>query len=144
VKRVALAATIAAGCFSPVAPDVGPIAHAPCSNVDSDPAHDVSFATDVGGLIDEYHCAHCHTPTGITPIGYEVTGFDLESYATLMAGARGNPVVVPGQPCASVLVQKIGDAPPFGGRMPLDGPPFLEDEDVQLISDWIAEGASDN
>jgi hypothetical protein len=144
VKRAALALALA-GCFAPVAPDVGPIAHAPCSNLDSDPAHDVSFQNDlVDGVLTEYHCAHCHTPTGITPVGFEVTGFDIESYATVMAGARGNPVVVPGAPCGSVIVQKVGEAPPFGGRMPLDGPPFLDDGDIQLLSDWIAEGARDN
>ena len=138
-------ALVLAGCFSPVAPDIGPIAHAPCSNADSDPAHAVSFSADLaGGVFTEYHCAHCHTPTGVTPIGLEVSGLDLESYATLMAGARGTAVVVPGEPCSSLLVQKVGDAPPRGGRMPLDGPPFLEDDDIQLLSDWIAEGANDD
>ena len=29
-------------------------------------------------------------------------------------------------------------------RMPLDGPPFVDEEELQVIIDWIAEGASDN
>jgi hypothetical protein len=28
-------------------------------------------------------------------------------------------------------------------RMPLDGPPFLDKEELQLIEDWIAQGARD-
>ena len=32
----------------------------------------------------------------------------------------------------------------FGARMPLDGPPYLSLTDLQLISDWIVEGAHDN
>jgi hypothetical protein len=39
-------------------------------------------------------------------------------------------------------VQKISAAPPFGARMPLDGPPFLSASQIQVISDWIAEGAT--
>lgn len=31
-----------------------------------------------------------------------------------------------------------------GARMPFDGPPYLPDAEIQLIKDWIDEGASDN
>ncbi|HTJ42486.1 MAG TPA: c-type cytochrome domain-containing protein [Kofleriaceae bacterium] len=135
------------GCVDSLAPDVGPIAHAPCTDDDSNPDRDVHFAADLHDGIfasETFHCVRCHTPSGATPIGYEVTGLDLSSYDTLTAGARGFAVVVPGAPCASVLVQKLGEAPPFGGRMPLDGPPFLTDDDLQLVADWIAEGAREN
>ena len=145
--KLALFALALAACTDALAPDVGPIAHAPCVNDDSDPGRTVSFQSDIRAAIfegDEYHCVHCHTPDGPTPLGLEVGGLDLSSYSSLLAGARGNPVVVPGQPCASLIVQKVGDAPPFGGRMPLDGPPFLDDGDVQVIADWIAEGAHDD
>ena len=39
---------------------------------------------------------------------------------------------------------ELGEGPPFGSRMPLDGPPYLEDVDLELIGDWIVEGAHDN
>ena len=35
-------------------------------------------------------------------------------------------------------------APPFGARMPRNGPPYLPASDVALITDWIIEGAHDN
>ena len=43
-----------------------------------------------------------------------------------------------------MLVQKLGPAPPFGARMPRNGPPYLPASDVALITDWILEGAHDN
>jgi len=51
---------------------------------------------------------------------------------------------VAGRPCDSLLLQKLGPAPPFGSRMPMDGPPYLANEDLVQISDWIVEGANDN
>ena len=80
----------------------------------------------------EYHCPKCHTPGGATPQGLSVGGLDLESFETLRAGGvrSGAEIVVPGQPCTSVLLQKVGAGPPFGARMPLDGPPYLDEEDL--------------
>lgn len=144
--RAALLLVGCIGCVAPLAPDVGPLAHAQCTDTDSDPSTEISYARDVQTIFegDEYHCVHCHTPTGPTPLGLEVGGLDLSRYDTLMAGGRGGAVVVPGAPCESLIVEKVGEAPPFGARMPLDGPPFLDDEDVQVIADWIAEGARDD
>jgi len=142
----ALVLAFVAGCAQMIAPDVGPPLHAACENTDSDPAHDTSFTHDIVTMFDEYHCVRCHTPDGPTPIGYMVGGLDLSSYDTLRAGGArsGASVIVPGMPCASILLQKVGPAPPFGTRMPLDGPPYLEPHDMQTISDWIAEGALEN
>ena len=73
-------------------------------------------------------------------------GLDLTSYATLREGGvvSETDIVVPGRPCDSVLVQKISGSPPFGARMPLGGPPYLSEDEQQLVRDWIAEGARDN
>jgi len=145
--RLALVAVVAlAGCAKLFEPEVGPLAHEPCTNADTDPAHDVSFSRDLAPIIDEYHCKRCHTPDGETPIGFLVGGLDLTSYDTLRAGGVRSManIVIPGMPCDSVLVQKVSPGPPFGSRMPLDGPDYLEDEDIALLADWIAEGAHDN
>ena len=137
---------VLAGCAQLIEPDVGPPAHAVCGDVDSDPQHDVSFSRDVVSIVDEYHCRDCHTPGGKTPIGFQVGGLDLSSYDTLRAGGArsGAAIVVPGMPCESVLLQKLSAGPPFGARMPLDGPTYLGAEDLRLIADWITEGARDN
>ncbi|HTM22519.1 MAG TPA: c-type cytochrome domain-containing protein [Kofleriaceae bacterium] len=147
--RSALLLLALSGCLDPLEPEVGPPLHARCDGADSDPDVDVSFEQDIRDAIidgEEYHCTRCHTAGGETPIGLEVGGLDLSTYSTLRAGGNisGDQIVVPGDACASILVQKLSEAPPFGSRMPLDGPPFLDDEDMELIVDWIAEGAGDD
>ena len=52
--------------------------------------------------------------------------------------------VEPGNPDDSYLVQKVEGTATVGGRMPLDGPPFLTNAQIQSIRDWIAAGAEDN
>ncbi len=131
-----------AGCLDALAPSVG-AANPACDNADSDPSTSVTYHADVVPLVTEYHCLRCHSATGATPIGLDTGGLDLTSYDAMRAGGviGGDRIVVPGRPCESLLLAKLGYAPPFGSRMPGDGPPYLEDGDLQLISDWIAEGA---
>jgi hypothetical protein len=147
--RVAILAFVSSGCFAEV--DVGPPLHDRCVNEDSDPERDVSFQQDVlEGIFlrsrEEGIGCGCHQPTNSAPIGIEIGGLELSSYEHLRAGGvnSGASVVVPGDACESVIVQKIGDGPPFGARMPYSGPPFLSLEDQQVIRDWIVEGALDD
>jgi mono/diheme cytochrome c family protein len=81
-------------------------------------------------------CAKCHTEQG--QMGPAPEGLRLTSYAqTLSSGERAR--VVPGHPDASELVRRIrGQALP---RMPFDGPPYLNEKEIGLIEDWIAQGA---
>jgi mono/diheme cytochrome c family protein len=83
-------------------------------------------------------CAKCHTERGLmgpAPEGYRLTSYDT----TLSALDRVR--VIPGQPRASELVRRIrGWSLP---RMPFDGPPFLSEDEIQLIEKWIAQGARD-
>lgn len=146
---VALAAcALSSGCLDALEPEVGPPVRDICRNQDSDPDTDVSFSADIlaGIFARPGSCHDCHLPGAATPIGVEIGGLDLGSRATLLAGGTvsGADIVIPGQPCESILWQKVTAGPPFGARMPASGPPFLTPEQVQLISDWIAEGARDN
>lgn len=149
---LALAATTTVACIGvldPVDPAVGPPIGARCSNEDSDPGTDVSFARDVLPLIrgesGPVGCS-CHLPGSAEPIGIEQAGLDLSTYASLRSGGvrSGSAIVIDRRPCDSLIVQKTGEAPPVGARMPFDGPPFLSDAERQLIADWIAEGAGDD
>ncbi len=134
----------AAGCIDALDPKTGPAIAVRCDDADSDPGKAVSFAKDVQPIFDA-RCKFCHYPTGAAPIGLETTGLDLSSQGSILAGAAGGvAVVVPGQPCSSILYGKVSPGPPFGSRMPLNGPPFLSDQQLQLIHDWIAEGALAN
>jgi mono/diheme cytochrome c family protein len=81
-------------------------------------------------------CVQCHADNGLkgpAPEGYRLTSY--EAALTTIDRAR----IVPGAPNTSELVRRIrGQARP---RMPLDGPPYLSDEEVKLIEDWITQGA---
>lgn len=83
-------------------------------------------------------CAKCHSDNGLMgapPEGYRLTS--LEQTLSPVDRAR----VVPGNAPASELVRRIrGDARP---RMPFDGPPYLSDEEIDLIVRWVDEGARD-
>jgi hypothetical protein len=129
-------------------PDVGGLLAGGCKDVDSDPGRPISFAGDVRPLLDRpLGGCSCHLPNGTGPgPGIQLAGLNLVSYATLRAGgaSSGPRIAIPGQPCDSLLYLKIGTAPPFGSRMPLNGPPYYTPAEIQLISDWIAEGALDN
>lgn len=82
-------------------------------------------------------CAKCHTDQrglmGPAPEGYRLTSYE----AALSSADRVR--VVPGQPHASELLRRVhGLSRP---RMPLDGPPWLDNEELRLVDAWIGQGA---
>ena len=83
-------------------------------------------------------CVKCHGPNSI--IKRVPEGFRLDTLErTLDASDRAR--VVPGNPSGSELVRRIrGESRP---RMPFDGPPYLRDDEIRLIEQWIAQGARD-
>jgi len=143
-----LLATLA-GCMSELEPDVGDLRAGTCVSKDSDPARTVSFTTDVLPLFtrsgSQGGCT-CHQPGNRSTSGIDQSGLSLESAAAIRRGGNNSreTIVVPGDPCSSVLVQKVSSAPPFGARMPPSGPPFMTPDEIALLSDWIYEGAHDN
>ncbi len=83
-------------------------------------------------------CVKCHTQNGL--MGPPPEGYVLNSYAATLASAD-RARVVPGSAAASELVRRVrGHARP---RMPFDGPPYLGDDDIALIAEWVEQGARD-
>ncbi|SVA38285.1 uncharacterized protein METZ01_LOCUS91139, partial [marine metagenome] len=77
-------------------------------------------------------CTSCHQNGG----AYQ-NGLDLTSYDNLMAGDSENgPVVIPADHAGSLLWQKVNS-----GAMPPGANPDLSGDEVNLIADWIDEGA---
>jgi hypothetical protein len=113
-----------------------------CAVKDSNPGDDVSFAGDVMPVLA---ACRCHDPNNADPVGMIETGLTIDGFDNLMMGGdtTGTQIVVPGNPCDSIILQKLSETPPFGARMPKDGP-YLTLEERQLISDWIKEGAKNN
>jgi len=91
----------------------------------------VSFANDVLPII-ESRCVNCH--------GGERTqeGLDLKTHASLMAGSSNGSVVTPGNAANSLLVELITNQ-----KMPKRGPKLTPPQ-VQLIMDWVNQGALNN
>jgi mono/diheme cytochrome c family protein len=87
---------------------------------------------EVSAILTE-RCIACHQGE------YAPLGLSLDSHAGLMAGSENGPVVLTGDVAASPLLRRLrGEAQP---QMPLDGPPFLEPEQIALFEAWIAAGA---
>lgn len=136
-------------CIADVEPEVGPLRAGACRPEDSDPNHSVSYREDILTLFTRPFgsagCG-CHLPSSRRSVGIDSTGFDVSSYTSFTRGgnASRDTAIVPGDPCASLVVQKVSSAPPSGSRMPSDGPPYMSPKEIALLSDWIAEGALDN
>jgi mono/diheme cytochrome c family protein len=91
-----------------------------------------SFSNDVAPIL-QAKCAVCHGSLG---------GWSASSYENVMTTGDNAPVVIPGDPDGSLLAQWLLGTVPQGGLMPPSG--MLPQEEIQLILDWIAEGAPDN
>ena len=91
----------------------------------------VSFHRDVMPVL-RINCVACHKP------GKLKGGLDLTTAAALLAGTDAGPVIKPGYPEASRLIETIhGDEP----EMPQESEPLLPAE-VELIRRWVAQGAT--
>lgn len=97
----------------------------------------LTFDAYVGPLFQsKCGSASCH---GATP---GQSGFSILSYASVLAGGTnsGGNGIVANDTAASVVFQKLGSAPPFGGRMPQGGP-FLPQSTLDSLAMWILAGA---
>ena len=105
-----------------------------------------SFKGDVFPVIKK-HCLPCHSEDNFNP-----SELSLDSYELLMQGGKNGVPVVAGKAKESTLIKKLGEAPPFGDRMPLNKKQvisegkakYLTEAQVKLIAKWINEGAKNN
>lgn len=103
----------------------------PAQMPDNDP---VSFQNNIRPILVARGCDGCHGGNG---------GLYVQTVAQLLQGGTHGPAVVPGNAAGSNLVRKLLDPPPFGDRMPQGGP-YLPDSVIQVIRDWVNQGALDN
>jgi len=89
------------------------------------------------------HCAveGCHAPP--TQQGLDLRdGHAYDNVVGVPAKESAKVRIAPGHPEDSYLVDKIrGAAGIDGARMPASGPPYLTDQQIQLIVDWVRRGA---
>ena len=128
-------------------PQLGQQLQPRCVEADGDPSTEVSFGADIvaGIFRGSGACLPCHDPLGPDPQGYLQGGLDLTRHAGVLAGGvnSGAATAIPGKPCGSWLWLKVTSSPPSGSQMPLAAA-ALSAQQLQLIHDWIAEGARDN
>ncbi len=62
----------------------------------------------------------------------------MTSYKNLMTGSVNGPVVVPGDPTHSLLIELVQQ-----GQMPKSGPHLLSNQ-INILSAWVKAGAPDN
>jgi len=91
----------------------------------------VSFTNDILPIIQS-RCINCH--------GRDRTeeGLVLKTHADLMAGSNNGFVVTPGNAADSLLVELVATQ-----KMPKRGPKLTPPQ-VQLITDWVNQGALNN
>jgi mono/diheme cytochrome c family protein len=88
-----------------------------------------SFSEDVLPIFDRA-CNACHGSLG---------GWDGSSYETVMTSGNNAPVVIPGDPDNSLLIQKLLGTQTEGTIMPPSG--ALPDREIQIVINWIQAGA---
>lgn len=86
---------------------------------------------EVSAILQQ-RCVLCHHGD------YAPGGLRLDSLDGVLAGSARGAVVVAGKPAESELVLRVrGERQP---RMPMNGPPWLNDEEVARIEAWIDGG----
>jgi cytochrome c553 len=96
-------------------------------------ARSADYASDVKPLL-EGRCYACHGTK------MQMSGLRLDSAAAITRGGKHGPIVVPGNPGASRLIQAVRGAPGLE-RMPFGQEPLAE-ADIAKLEAWIAAGAA--
>jgi len=96
------------------------------------------------GLPNVDACALCHEfgQNGL------IMNFDKDETYNNLVNVQStclDPYIVPNDAAGSFLYQKISQATPLcGERMPQSGPPYWEAPQIQMVADWINDGAQNN
>jgi mono/diheme cytochrome c family protein len=91
----------------------------------------VSFTHDVFPII-ESRCINCHGGDRVEK------GLNLKTYADMMQGSENGPVLTAGDAADSKLVELIA-----AQKMPKRGPKLTPPQ-VELITEWVNQGALNN
>ncbi len=115
---------------------------------------EVSYRRDVSPILKK-NCSVCHSAGGV---GYEKSGFSVDSYQDVMRGTRYGRVISPGSSVGSTLVRLIKHEADSSVNMPKkykvsahnamimpeSNARWLPSRDIELITQWVDQGAKDN
>jgi uncharacterized membrane protein/mono/diheme cytochrome c family protein len=117
---------------APVSEDVP--APAPVADVAPASSATDAYAETIAPLFAE-RCKTCHGPTK------KKGGLRLDTREGLLAGGEDGPVLVPGDPAASLLFQRVSLPLEHEDHMPPEGKPQPTQEELAALEAWIAAGA---
>ena len=99
--------------------------------ISSGQTSNVSFTNDVLPILQS-RCVNCHGGERVEE------GLSVKSYADLMTGSKNGSVITAGDAGNSLLVDLVASQ-----KMPKRGPKLTPNQ-IQLITDWVNQGAQDN
>ena len=97
---------------------------------------EVDFERDVRPLL-EIECLQCHNQKD----GARNGGLNLETKETAFTTGRRAPVIRPGNPDGSLLIQVLKISPEHAASMP-PAPDKVWGERLEILEQWIADGAN--
>ena len=99
---------------------------------------EISYSKEVAPILDKF-CATCHNADEDHP-----SQLFMDSYESLMKGGKHGQAVKQGNAKESLLMQKMDTEPPFGKKMPPSKKLIPTAEQVEILRQWIDQGAKKN
>lgn len=113
-------------------------------------AEPILFGADVQPLLNKSCGGNntCHfkaMPSGGLPLAEGQSHAALVNKKSIASGCKERTLVVPGNAAQSYLVDKLRNGGPAlcGKTMPYDDP-MLPDSEIQVVEEWICQGAKDD
>ena len=101
----------------------------------------VSYQQDVAPIL-QARCVKCHIAPGGS--GYRATGLQLDTYEALMRGTVYGPVVVQGDSRRSIFNMLVEGRAGKLQRMPHQDDDGLSKTQIDILKNWVNQGALDN
>ena len=99
----------------------------------------ISYKADIQPILQQY-CVECHAEGGK---GYEKSGLLLTNYEGVMKGTRFGSIIKPGDALSSTLIMLVEGRADPSIKMP-HGKESLPKEKIELLKQWVKQGAKNN
>ena len=100
---------------------------------------EISYKADIQPILQQY-CVECHAEGGK---GYEKSGLLLTNYEGVMKGTRFGSIIKPGDALSSTLIMLVEGRADPSIKMP-HGKESLPKEKIELLKQWVKQGAKNN
>ncbi|RLT21171.1 MAG: hypothetical protein DWI29_02470, partial [Planctomycetota bacterium] len=101
-----------------------------------DDVRPIDFNRDIRPILSD-NCYTCHGPDE----QQRVNDLRLDRREVAFSNRKGHPAIVPGDVAASLLHQRVSSSDPEKRMPPRDSGRELTDSQIQLLTEWIRQGA---